>query len=464
MWSAANASGFIGVITLKIVRIIQNGHRVNLFASAFSLTAGTNVLLALLNFVTGILATRLLGPQGRGELAAIQTWPLVITGMAMLGLPQATVYFCGRDPKKAGSYLASAIVAFLLAVLPFLLIGHYLMPWLLASQSIEVVKAAQWYLLMAPVFMLICLSLAPLQGLQDFATWNILRGTPSVGWLMVLLVAGTLGHATPQVLAVGHIVMLGLLFFPIGYVVTRRIQGGLRLRVRLWVPMARYSLPSLLGTIPQLLTMRLDQILIAAILPSEALGFYVIAVAWGSSVSPLLSAVGTTLFPSVASQAGLSQQYYIFAQGSRLGVLLSITTAAMLMSCTPLAVPLLFGRAFAPAIPSGFVLVLAGGIAGINMIMEEGIRGLGYPTSVLRAECAGLVILVIALILLLRPFGILGAAISSLASSSTVALLLLTHAHKLTGYSIANLVCPTTQDLYKCLQQIKYILGIKEKK
>ena len=77
-------------------------------------TAFVNVLITLIGLVTGTLLARLLGPQGRGELAAIQGWPTYLVGFAMVGLPHALTYFCGRNPLQSGALLATAVLGCLL--------------------------------------------------------------------------------------------------------------------------------------------------------------------------------------------------------------------------------------------------------------------------------------------------------------------------------------------------------------
>src|SRR5215831_967460 len=149
------------------------------FANHVLLAGGTNMFLALLALLSGVIVARLLGPTGRGELAAIQTWPLFIGTVAMLGLSQAVVYFSSRKPQEAGAYFGSAVAGFSLAAMPFLIAGYLLMPWLLASQTKAVVWTARCYLLIVPFGMLLALSFCPLQGRGDLHIWNILRLTPS---------------------------------------------------------------------------------------------------------------------------------------------------------------------------------------------------------------------------------------------------------------------------------------------
>jgi O-antigen/teichoic acid export membrane protein len=433
------------------------------FGGRVLLTMGTNVALSLLNLVTGILAARFLGVEGRGELAAIQTWPTFIAMMAMLGLPDALVYFVARETDTAGRYLGSAVVLALLSSLLFWAAGYLAMPILLAAQSVEVVTAARSYLLLIPLFALVAIPYHALRGLNDFAVWNGIRLTPSIGWLVVLAVAWLFGRAEPPFLASSYLTVLAILALPLTYIIVRRVPGPLRLEIHRWRALLHYGIPSVVGTVPQVLNLRLDQMLMAALLPAKLLGLYVVAVAWSSAVNPLLSAVGTVLFPKVASQDGRDQQARAFAQGCRLGTLLSVCMASTLIVLTPWGVSILFGIEFTPAIPSAFILVVAGAIAGLNSVMEEGLRGLGYPASVMQAEFSGLVVTAISLLVLLSPLGILGAALASLFSYGTVTIFLATHARRLTGYSLSVLLFPTGRDIHVGWVRVRTLMEARAK-
>src|SRR5438094_10619069 len=61
----------------------------------------TSVLLLVINLGTGIVTARVLGPHGRGELAAITVWPQAITYIATLGIPGAVVYFLRTSRKSS---------------------------------------------------------------------------------------------------------------------------------------------------------------------------------------------------------------------------------------------------------------------------------------------------------------------------------------------------------------------------
>ena len=274
------------------------------------------------------MAARLLGPSGRGELAAIQTWPNFIAIIAMLGMPEAVVYYAARDPERAGRCLSSSHdartdirLAFLGGGLP----GNA--PFALGAISSSCCRRPLRYLLIVPVYALVGMPCNSLRGRGDFSIWNRLRIAPAVGWLTVLVLAGLLGRAQPRFLADAYLCALSLLIIPVGWVVMRRTPGPFWPQISHWKPMLGFGLPCVISTVPQVLNLRLDQMLMAGLLPARLLGLYVVAVAWSSATAPLLTALGAVLFPRVASQSTPEQQARALAQGSRLAILASLVLA-----------------------------------------------------------------------------------------------------------------------------------------
>ena len=416
------------------------------FGAQVLLTGGTNILMALLSVMTGSLAARLLGPDGRGELAAIQMWTGFLAGLANLGLPQALTFYAAQFPARAGQSLGSAICLNVFASFPFMVLGYALIPTVLSAQSASVIAAARCYLLLLPVQAVESMPYHVLRGRSDFAVWNALRMAPGISWLALLVFGWLTDRSAPSFFAMAYLVAVAVLCFPNLYVVRRRLAGSLRPDPQQWRPMLRFGLPTMLSGVPQVLNLRLDQMLMAAFLPVQTLGLYVVAVTWSAAVVQLPNALANVILPRTASQRDIADQRIVFAQGSRLGVLCAITVALGIAVVTPWVIPVLFGPRFAGAIPVAWVLIPAAAVSALNMILEEGLRGLGHPTAALSAETAGLAVTALALLILLRPFGIMGAAVASLLGYSTVALTLIVSSSRVTGLSVATLLCPSRQD------------------
>ena len=422
------------------------------------MTMVANTALAILALVTGMLAARILGPTGRGALAAIQIWPTFIAVIAMLGLPEAVVFFSSRDSDNAGQYLVTAIIIALLVSIPFLLVSYFLLPLLLSAQSLEIITAARWYLLIIPLYASVGMLLHPLRGRNDLLAWNILRLVTPIGWLFVIIVAISLNKKTPQWLASNYLIFLGILFLPLLLIIRRRIPGPFRPNRIFGKPMLKYGLPSMAGTVPQFLNLRMDQMLLAALFPAGELGLYVVGVAWSGALAPLLTAIGAVGFPQIAAKRTDYAQKELLASTIRISLVFALFLALITLAVTPIAVPLLFGSRFSPAIPAALILVVAAAISNFNIILEEGIRGYGQPKHILLAELCGLLITAISLLIFLRPLRIMGAALASLLGYSITTVVMMAKISHATGYPLSSLIWPNKCDINILVQKLVSII------
>lgn len=406
-------------------------------------TFATNLGLAVLGAATGILAARLLRPSGEGQLTAIQTWPSLLATIAMLGLDSALVYFISSQPESGRQLTTTAALICLASALAVGAVAWFVLPFLLSAQQPQVISAARVYLLIGCVYAVVGIPLGSLRGARSFTAWNILRISPGIAWLFILVATWVLGHASAVVLSRWCLAATFLCGLPLLVIVSRRLQGPLWPDPLSAPKLLRYGLPSALISLPQTINLRFDQLLIVAFLPARSLGLYAVAVSWSAAVAPSLSAVGSVLFPHVSAAKDPGRQGQLLATALQSGVLVAVATAVPFTLLAPVGLPLLFGRGFASAIPSALLLVPAGAILAYAGIAEQGLLGLGRPTTVLVAEVAGAVVTLGTLPLLLHNYGILGAAVASLLGYSTVAVFAIVMISRSTHQPIRTLVIPT---------------------
>src|ERR1035441_7280699 len=102
-------------------------------------TFSTNMTLAVVAVATGVLAARLLGPSGEGELTAIQTWPILLGTLAMLGLDSALVYFISRQPERGRQLTSTAVLIGFLSSSAVGAVAWFALPLFLSAQHPQVV-------------------------------------------------------------------------------------------------------------------------------------------------------------------------------------------------------------------------------------------------------------------------------------------------------------------------------------
>jgi O-antigen/teichoic acid export membrane protein len=429
------------------------------FGASTLLTVAVNALLGIEGAVSGIMAARLLGPQGRGELAAIQTFSGFVATIAIVGMIEAVVYYCARNPQQAGRYIGSAAMIAIVASIPVLIVAYILMPVVLAAQSRGDIRAARYYLLMAPIYALVAVPAHSLRGRGDFVAWNAIRLIPNLIWIVVLAAAWCAELRNARLLAIAYVAAQAVVFLPVFFVVVNRVEGPFRPASEDWRGMIRYGLPCTLTNLPQILNLRLDQIAMAMMLPARELGTYAVAVAWSSMTAPVLNALGATLLPSIASQADRAASTDWFSKGMRLASLSAAAACLLLTGLTPIALAALFGESYGASVPAALLLVPAGCILGLNSVLEQGLLGLGHPYSVLGGELAGLMATALGLALTLRPLHIMGGAISSLAGYSTVCVALVLVVRRLTGVSLEELLWPRMDELRFVVARVRTLLS-----
>lgn len=416
-------------------------------SSRFMMTAFTNACLAILGVLTGTLVARLLGPQGRGELAAIQIWANVIYGITSLGLAEALLFVCSRQRRDSGRFLTSSAALVFAFSLPVLALGYVLMPYLLSADAKSVVNSARLYLLYVPLAGWALLLSQVLRASNEFRMWNVARALPSAGWLILLIVAAVTSNMRAHTLARWYLFVMVLLVICSVGLVARRMTGPFSFSGKGLRQLVSFGLPATVATFPQLLNLRLDQLALAGFFPPRELGLYSVATAWSLAVYPLLHALGAVIFPAVASEPVLERRNYLVVGAARVGATCAVLTGTIVGLMTPLGVPLLFGRSFQAAVPASVVLIFASSILWFNFVLAEGLKGLGRPKTVMIAEFIGLAVTLTGLVGLLPAFGIVGAGFSCVLGYGSVAIVLLHQTAKATEQPMRVLLKPNAREL-----------------
>lgn len=416
-------------------------------------TAAANVALAVVALATGILSARLLGPMGRGHLAAAQAVGSLVIALGSLSLGESLVFFVGRRIRPPMVVLQTVTIVATGSTTLLIVTALLLMPKILVGQP-EAVAAARAYSLIGLPFVLLGLPVTFIRALQRYGLWNLLRLIGPFSWLVVLLVF-TLSRTSSVQLLVIAFGASQLPFIPLAWILARRHSdpnNGLDTGL-VW-PMVRYGMPLFMATLPQALNLRFDQLLLANVASASQLGLYAVSVSWAGLGLPMMAAIGSVLFPKLAAMKR-SEARAALASSVRTGTVLALILGVASAVSAPFLVPYLFGTSFVVPFEVPLLLAAATAVLGVNGIIEEGLRGMGEPRTVLIGESAGLAITVLILFILVPRLGITGAAVASLAGYATTCAALCWRTKVATHLDISALLIPRREDFRQMLHRIQ---------
>ena len=378
--------------------------RANFAGSVGKLTAA-NIVALVCACITGPITARVLGVNGRGELAAILAVLTIAPWLLDVGLAQwvARERARGADRERLlGAALPVALGASMFAVMSAIPLSH-----LIGAGRPIVVTFLQIGLFAMPL----AVALQTLSGLVlGEARWNLYAATRLVGSVLpvlVIVVLAVAGALTVVAAATAYLLanLLGSMLL------LRTLRGVRRLSVSMHgsARAASFGAKCWLSQVAGTANNRLDQVLMAALVPSRELGLYAVAVTIASISYGLIQAVSAVLFPRVAEG-----DPDLAARACRVTSLVVAMAALLLAAITPFMLPFVFGTEFAEAVPMVLLLLAASVPLAAAVVLSAALVAVDEPGATMRAEFAGLIATIPLLVLLLPSFGGRGAAAVSL--------------------------------------------------
>jgi O-antigen/teichoic acid export membrane protein len=377
-------------------------------------TMAFSVAIILINMATGMITARMLGPEGRGVLAAIILWPQFLSFATTLGLHSALLFHVKKTPEDEGSlYYASLFLSGFTGLFA-IIAGVLLIPYWVEAHTPTTVVIAQCLMLVAPFMHLYFLNTAFFRAREQFHLFNRMRYIIPLLTLFTLLLLSFMELLTPFT--------AGLAYFAPYVPVTlwSVIHGtrlhpsprllGLRSAIRRIV---KYGMESygidLLGN----MILYMDQIILVSLLAPGPLGLYVVAVSLSRMVNIFSSSIIMVLFPKVSGltdedAAHLSLRVFKFSTA------FALIGASIIMLIAPLVIRLLYGELFLESIPVFRLLLLEVVLGGAAMVLGQAFMAIGKPMILTISQGIGIILIIPLMYVLVPRYGITGAGFALL--------------------------------------------------
>ncbi len=357
---------------------------------AFVGTGVTSVFIQACTVLQGVLLARLLGPTGRGELAAVILWPNIFAGVGSLGTDIVFSRMAARkhdvDTITRTALLMSLCTASIATAVCFLLL-----PVLLPTEQAGVLPIARLFLLFIPINHLGMNLLAIDQGAGNFRRFNVARMLLYPANLALILIVWGVGRS-------GVLSFAGALLtanaFAVAYLVCSigrsvHFTGTLFSLLRIGAESVKYGIARMVET----LYLYADKTLLLWLLNVDELGLYAAAVAASGVINSVATGSGMVTFTIAASsdnRTGFGRVSEIF----RAVVLVWLILGGFLALTMPYLLPLVFGGAYAGAVTPAILLIPASALAGLASLLEQAMRGQGRAFVGVQGRLAGLALMV----------------------------------------------------------------------
>lgn len=343
--------------------------------------------IVVVGALTGIAVARALGPEGRGQTAAIYATTVGLTAYLGLSFDQSVVYHAARSglgivhtiPRLSMAISAGvASVALLLVWFARGLLPGAVSPYLVAVIGVPFGIAGLH-------------QIAALQGAGLKGPWNYLRIVPS------LLNASFLGLMW---LISGHLnafqVALSLAMSTAAFFVVTRLV--VRLYSRLVPPvrsesrrLLSYAARTHIGAVQTAANQRLDVFAMAFFADGAVIGRYAVAVTLTAPLAVVGLAIRDYLVPKIAGAESADPWVLTFKIARPVAVVLTLVLVPWWFLADRLLVALL-GKDFEAAALAVQLLGVAAALLTMNLILSSYFGGVGKPQLVALAQCMSLVV------------------------------------------------------------------------
>ncbi|WP_347351513.1 lipopolysaccharide biosynthesis protein [Intrasporangium sp.] len=365
------------------------------------------VLNALLAAALGVLLARYLGPAGQGALTTIVTVGALLSVVLTLGTGVSVRLRARPRPK------AEDISAFLGASVLMMLVAAIISPVTCLFFDLPGVGAAEMVLsALVAAFLVAARQSSELLQAYGCAGRSILFLAIGVLFQCVLFgFAVITGHATLLTAlicaALGSAVQAALGAWGVADEPIPRpglAWATVRALVRLGVPAVGYS-------VGLLVVQRLDRLVIVSVLGATASGVYAVAATIAETSRITSSAVGQLLFVQTAAAGAVTRTS---RRTYRLALVIQAAVVVVGWSLVPHVVSILFGDAYAEAVPLARLLLIAELFMGLALMDARLLLGLHRVPLVAGATLTLVILAVPVYLVLVEAAGLTGAVRASL--------------------------------------------------
>jgi O-antigen/teichoic acid export membrane protein len=421
--------------------------RSNPFARRVAAVFGAKIVVFALGLTTTIVVSRVLGPSGKGAYVAVTSLPAMLGAVGVFGIPGAINYYSARGA-SVGGLLKSAIVFVAVIASVSIAVLWFALPLLERS----ILSAApddmlRLILIAIPTGMVASFAGTILYGRHEVKTYtSIMVGQAIVTPIVLILLVGVFRFGVPGAVAGSVAISTGgalAVLVAVRHVAIHHPEGDTASTRSL----LSYGLRVYPAGISGYFNYRADTFIIQALMISSAgpLGLYSIAVTMAELLFYIPDSVTTIFLPTIAG-ATPEEADEKLGRVSRLTMLVTVSGALVLIPVAWLGLHLVLPP-YVDSMPPFLVLLPAVVSLSLSKVLTSYLAGRGRLGPLSTGAVITLVLNLVANVLLIPRFGIVGAAGASLISYTAMALMMLAVTSRVSHQSPLGLIVPGREEI-----------------
>lgn len=340
----------------------------------------------VLGLASGPLLARAMGPEGRGQFAAIMQ-PLTLAGaIASIGIPAAVTFFVAKgkfNPKSV--VVRGMIISVFFALLAYGALVIYSFS-LSATQNID-----RGFLQLVWLLVFLTAAVQIQRGyIQGQGRWRMLdleRFVFAILRFIVVFALALIGYSAAEDFAVGALVAFVAAGFLLWLPVRDSTSNTKALPKVPYSALGGYSLSAALGTIAVVANNRLDQVLLPLFSSSIEVGFYAVAV----TVAEVPIILGTLASRDALYESSRGRTASQVFKACKLYLIGAVILGLILATLAPFFMSPVFGASFSGAVKSVQILCLGTIAACFALTLTSIIIGAGRPGASSMIPLSGLI-------------------------------------------------------------------------
>lgn len=368
----------------------------------------------VLGTIASIITARVLGPAGKGTLAALTFVTLLVIQCCTLGLGDAAVVRIGQAKATAQQALSASLVVVGLASLAgaVVVLGYSLL-------QLPVGDAGIWAAVAVGCLTVVVGSVGQLLIYIVYARERVVAVSVLTIAMSVTAALSVVAFCVVVDLDVLGGMLAGLVAAGLGFVVATTMLAREHLRLRPRVvpgylrPALSFGLRAQLANVLAYSTARVDLLFVYALAGHHDAGIYSVALTLGTVTGFVAIALSFASFPSMTAMSD-HDALELTATMARVATLLGLVFATVLAAATSTLIAVLLGGEYSDALTPTIVLLFANVLWGVQWLLSRSLAARGDPSLLVRCFSANLAAMAAADLVLIPLAGADGAALGAL--------------------------------------------------